>query len=80
MLVRRWGPLLTFVFERSSASGPWLEALERFRVRFIIRWINQFSLWQMQTGSRESPPLVGFPLASNSWASCCWRMPFCWSS
>src|SRR5438132_1404794 len=25
LLVRKWGPLLTFVFDRGYASGPWLQ-------------------------------------------------------
>src|SRR5579884_3398409 len=41
VLVRRWGRLLTFVFDRGYASGPWLEVLERLGVRFIIRWIKK---------------------------------------
>jgi hypothetical protein len=62
VLVRRWGPLLTFVFDRGSASGPWLEVRERFRVRFIIRWIKKHvfydqeghekQLWQIARGKR----------------------------
>jgi hypothetical protein len=39
VLVRTWGTLLTFVFDRGYASGPWLQVLEGLRVRFIIRWI-----------------------------------------
>lgn len=62
VLVRRWGPLLTFVFDRGYASGPWLEALERFRVRFVIRWIKKHifldqegrekKLWEIGRGKR----------------------------
>jgi Transposase DDE domain len=62
VLVRRWGPLLTFVFDRGYASGPWLEVLERFRVRFIIRWIKKHifldqegrekKLWEIGRGKR----------------------------
>ena len=62
VLVRRWGPLLTFVFDRGYASGPWLEVLERFRVRFIIRWIKKHifldqdgrekNLWEIGRGKR----------------------------
>ena len=62
VLVRRWGPLLTFVFDRGYASGPWLQVLERFRVRFIIRWIKKHifidqeghekKLWEIGRGKR----------------------------
>lgn len=39
--VRKWGPLLTYVFDRGYASGPWLEVLERFGTRFVIRWVKK---------------------------------------
>lgn len=62
LLVRTWGPLLTFVFDRGYASGPWLEVLRRLRVRFIIRWIKQHlfydqegrekKLWEIGRGKR----------------------------
>src|ERR1700694_778828 len=62
VLVRTWGPLLTFVFDRGYASGPWLEVLERFRVRFMIRWIKKHlfydqegrakKLWEIGRGKR----------------------------
>lgn len=62
MLVRRWGPLLTFVFDRGYASGPWLQVLERFGVRFVIRWIKKHlfidqegrekKLWEIGRGKR----------------------------
>jgi hypothetical protein len=48
VLVRTWGPLLTFVFDRGYASGPWLEVLSRFRVRFIIRWIKKHLLYDQE--------------------------------
>src|SRR5436305_2476822 len=62
LLVRKWGPLLTFVFDRGYASGPWLQVLEKFGVKFIIRWIKthlfcdqqgqQKHLWQMGHGKK----------------------------
>ncbi len=48
LLVRTWGPLLTFVFDRGYASGPWLQVLERFRVRFIIRWIKKHLFYDQE--------------------------------
>lgn len=60
--VRKWGQLLTYVFDRGYASGPWLEVLEKFRVTFIIRWIKKHifydqegrekKLWEIGRGKR----------------------------
>jgi len=36
--VRKWGALLLYIFDRGYASGPWLQLLERLKVRFVIRW------------------------------------------
>jgi hypothetical protein len=62
LLMRKWGPLLTFVFDRGYASGPWLAVLQKFGVKFIIRWIKThlFSdhegkakhLWQIGHGKK----------------------------
>ena len=62
VLVRKWGPLLTFVFDRGYASGPWLEVLQKYGVSFIIRWIKphlfsdaegkQKHLWQIGLGKQ----------------------------
>ncbi|TMB91805.1 MAG: hypothetical protein E6J44_01050, partial [Chloroflexi bacterium] len=62
LLVRKWGPLLTFVFDRGYASGPWLQVLEKLGVTFIIRWIKthlftdqegkQKHLWQIGHGKK----------------------------
>jgi len=53
LLVRTWGPLLTFVFDRGYASGPWLEVLERFRVRFIIRWIKTHLFYDQEGRAKK---------------------------
>lgn len=60
--VRHWGQLLTYVFDRGYASGPWLEVLGKFRVRFVIRWIKKHifydqagrekKLWEIGRGKR----------------------------
>jgi hypothetical protein len=62
LLVRKWGPLLTFVFDRGYASGPWLQVLEKLGVTFIIRWIKTHlftdqegqskHLWQIGRGKK----------------------------
>lgn len=60
--VRKWGQVVTYVFDRGYASGPWLEVLEKFRVKFIIRWIKKHiffdqegrekKLWEIGRGKR----------------------------
>jgi hypothetical protein len=62
VLVRKFGPVLTFVFDRGYASGPWLEVLQKYRVRFIIRWIKNHlfltedgkekKIWQIGQGKK----------------------------
>jgi hypothetical protein len=34
--------------DRGYASGPWLEVLQRFRVRFIIRWIKKHLFYDQE--------------------------------
>lgn len=46
--VRTWGCLLTYVFDRGYASGPWLEVLEKYRVKFIIRWIKKHIFYDQE--------------------------------
>jgi hypothetical protein len=48
VLVRHWGPLLTFVFDRGYASGPWLSVLQKFRIKFIIRWIKNHVVYDQE--------------------------------
>jgi len=48
LLVGTWGTLLTFVCDRGYASSPWLEVLERFRARFIMRWINKHFFYDQE--------------------------------
>lgn len=60
--VRTWGSLLVHVFDRGSASGPWLLVLRSLRARFVIRWIKnhefftgegvQKKRWQIGHGKR----------------------------
>jgi hypothetical protein len=35
---RRWGDQLLHIFDRGSASGPWIQVLQQLRIRFVIRW------------------------------------------
>lgn len=61
-LIRAFGPVLTFVFDRGYASGPWLEVLQKYRVSFVIRWIKKHvfytldgrekKLWEVGFGKR----------------------------
>lgn len=60
--VKRWGPLLTHVFDRGYASGPWLEKLADVRVKFVIRWVKthhffdaqgkEKKLWEISRGKK----------------------------
>ncbi len=36
--LRKWGDLLLYIFDRGYASGPWIQLLQDFKVRFVIRW------------------------------------------
>jgi hypothetical protein len=47
LTLRRWGPLLTHVFDRGYASGPWLQVLSTYRARFVIRWIKTHVFWTL---------------------------------
>lgn len=60
--IRHWGPLLVHVFDRGYASAPWLAVLDKYRARFIIRWIKRHvfltpagaekKLWQIGQGKK----------------------------
>lgn len=41
VLVRKWGRLLIYIFDRGFATGPWLQVLQALNVRFVIRWIKK---------------------------------------
>jgi len=61
-VVRQWGEQLLHIFDRGAASGPWIQVLQRLRVRFVIRWkkghffCNQQGekkkLWQIGLGKK----------------------------
>lgn len=90
--VRKWGTLLTSVFDRGYASGPWLEVLETFRVTCVIRWItkhiffdqagNEKNVWEIGRGKRYlahkqiRDTTSGLKIASNCWGSFCWSLHF----
>jgi len=81
--VRKWGPLLVHVFDRGYASGPWLQILEKYRVRFVIRWIKthlfltaageEKKLWQIGQGKKYlahkeiRDPMSGEKMACDLW-------------
>lgn len=60
--VRKWGDILTHVFDRGYSSGPWLQVLQSLRVKFVIRWkkghlfLNakgeEKKLWQIGQGKK----------------------------
>jgi hypothetical protein len=58
VLVRQWGPLLTFVFDRGYASGLWLEVLQTYWVKFIIRWIKNQLVFTQDGKKRKSGRLA----------------------
>jgi len=61
-LVRKWGNLLIYIFDRGFATGPWLKVLQALGVRFVIRWIKKHVfidvlgqeklLWEMLAGKK----------------------------
>jgi len=61
-IVKKWGNILTHVFDRGYASGPWLQLLEALRLTFVIRWKkdhifidkngNEKKLWQIGFGKK----------------------------
>ena len=60
--MRKWGAILTHVFDRGYASGPWIATLQTLRVRFVIRWVKKHKffdreghekkLWEISRGKR----------------------------
>lgn len=60
--VRKWGSLLTHVFDRGYASGLWIAKLEQFRIKFVIRWVKKHKffdsegrekkLWEITRGKK----------------------------
>jgi hypothetical protein len=60
--IRKWGPLLVHVFDRGYASAYWLQILQKYRARFVIRWIKNHvflttwgaekKVWQIGQGKR----------------------------
>ena len=39
-----WGPTVLHVFDRGFAGAPWLEAMSRTGVRFVLRWPGHYHL------------------------------------
>jgi len=87
--VRKWGDLLTHVFDRGYASGPWLQLLQTVRVKFVIRWKKghffrdakgeQKKLWQIGQGKRYLghkllfDPQTGIKLPCDIWWTPVWH-------
>lgn len=61
-VVRKWGDILLHIYDRGSASGPWLRVLQQLRVKFVIRWKKghfffnvqgvKKKLWQIGQGKK----------------------------
>lgn len=83
VVVRKWGSLLVHVFDRGYASGPWLEVLATYRVRFVIRWVKKHvfftaageekKLWQIGQGKKYlahkeiRDPMTGEKMPCDLW-------------
>jgi len=60
---RAWGSQVLHVFDRGFAGGPWLAQMERFQLRFLVRWQKNYMLvdaqgqnrkaWQISQGKRS---------------------------
>jgi hypothetical protein len=60
--VRPWGEMLLHLFDRGYASGPWIQLLQFWKVRFVSRWKkgpcfcdakgDEKKLWQMGRGKK----------------------------
>lgn len=61
-VIRKWGDLFLHIYDRGSASGPWLRVLQQLRVKFVIRWKKghfffnaqgaKKKLWQIGQGKK----------------------------
>jgi hypothetical protein len=61
-VIRQWGDQLLHIFDRGAASGPWIQVLQKLRVRFVIRWKKghfffnakgeKKKLWQIGLGKK----------------------------
>jgi transposase len=78
--VRKWGSLLIHVFDRGYASGPWIEKLATFRVKFVIRWVKKHKffdsegkekkLWEIARGKKYRAHKLIFDTATGEKMSC----------
>jgi hypothetical protein len=50
---RSWGAAVLHVFDRGFAGAPWLEALSREGVRFVVRWPKHIRLQDLR--GEEAP-------------------------
>ncbi|WP_149404832.1 transposase, partial [Dictyobacter arantiisoli] len=50
--VRKWSDILVHIFDRGYASGPWLQFLQSFKVKFVIRWIKNHKFFD-QSGAEK---------------------------
>lgn len=61
-VIRQWGDQLLHIFDRGAASGPWIQVLQKVRVKFVIRWKKghyffnargeKKKLWQVGQGKK----------------------------
>ena len=60
--MRQWGDILLHIFDRGYGSGPWIQALQILKVKFVIRWKKghfffnekgeKKKLWQVGQGKK----------------------------
>ena len=56
--IRKGGNILVHVFDRGSASGPWLQVLQTLHVHCVIRWIKKRNFFAM-TGEEKKVGEIG---------------------
>ena len=49
---RAWGTQVLHVFDRGFAGGPWLAELQRYHLRFLVRWQKNYKLSDAQGQER----------------------------
>jgi hypothetical protein len=75
LVAQRWGSNVVHVFDRGSASSPWLGALRHFDARFVLRWKTTYHLrdasgvkqaaWKIARGKRGLAPRTLYDAVSH---------------
>ena len=51
---RAWSTQVLHVFDRGFAGGPWLTEMQRYRLRFLMRWPKNYKLLDAQGRNRKA--------------------------